>query len=207
MTLYSYVVRWDHGFAPNPFHGICTLATCKPDIRKKAKLGDWVLGTGSAERQLAGHAIFLMQVRRVLTFDEYWSEGEFQCKQPVMNGSLKQRFGDNIYSHNEQGAWTQADSRHSLDDGTNSENLKGDTRVDRVLVAGEFRYWGESAPKIPDQFASFVISRPGWKEDFSQEETDDFLAWARKQGDEGQTGLPVEWRDQARWDRIKGSRT
>lgn len=34
-VLFSYIVRWDHGFAPNPFHGICSLATCKPGIRKK----------------------------------------------------------------------------------------------------------------------------------------------------------------------------
>lgn len=35
MTLYSYVVAHDFGFAPNPFDGLCTLATCKPDIRKR----------------------------------------------------------------------------------------------------------------------------------------------------------------------------
>src|SRR5712671_5339411 len=34
MRLYSYVVARDFGFAPNPFFGVCTLATCKPDIRK-----------------------------------------------------------------------------------------------------------------------------------------------------------------------------
>jgi hypothetical protein len=34
----------DTGFAPNPFHDFLTLATCKPDIRKKAQIGDWVLG-------------------------------------------------------------------------------------------------------------------------------------------------------------------
>ncbi len=29
--------RRDYGFAPNPFHGICTLATCKPVIRRVAR--------------------------------------------------------------------------------------------------------------------------------------------------------------------------
>jgi hypothetical protein len=33
--LYSYVVRWDHGFAPNPFYETCTVATCKPYIAKR----------------------------------------------------------------------------------------------------------------------------------------------------------------------------
>ena len=31
MTLYSYIVKHDNGFAPNPFHGFCTLACCKPE--------------------------------------------------------------------------------------------------------------------------------------------------------------------------------
>ena len=47
MRLHSYVVARDYGFAPNPFFGVCTLATCKPKIRSAAKLGDWVMGTGS----------------------------------------------------------------------------------------------------------------------------------------------------------------
>lgn len=31
-----YVIPFDSGFAPNPFHGICTLATCKPKVRLSA---------------------------------------------------------------------------------------------------------------------------------------------------------------------------
>ena len=41
--LYSYVITRDYGFAPNPFGGICTLATCKPGIRNHATVGDWVV--------------------------------------------------------------------------------------------------------------------------------------------------------------------
>lgn len=32
--VYEYVMTSDSGFAPNPFHGTCTLACCKPKIRK-----------------------------------------------------------------------------------------------------------------------------------------------------------------------------
>ena len=41
MNLYSYVITRDYGFAPNPFWNICTLATCKPQIREHALKGDW----------------------------------------------------------------------------------------------------------------------------------------------------------------------
>lgn len=44
MRLYSYIVAHDTGFAPNPFWGWCTLATCKPRIRKSAGVGDWIIG-------------------------------------------------------------------------------------------------------------------------------------------------------------------
>lgn len=48
MYLYSYVITRDYGFAPNPFWNICSLATCKPQIRERALKGDWVAGFGGA---------------------------------------------------------------------------------------------------------------------------------------------------------------
>ena len=35
----------DYGFAPNPYFGYCTLATCKPVIRRCAGVGDWIAWT------------------------------------------------------------------------------------------------------------------------------------------------------------------
>ena len=37
MIVYEYVMKCDTGFAPNPFYGTCTLACCKPRIRKGFK--------------------------------------------------------------------------------------------------------------------------------------------------------------------------
>ena len=50
MAIYSYIITRDYGFAPNPFYGICTLATCKPRVRNNAQIGDWVLGFGSGRK-------------------------------------------------------------------------------------------------------------------------------------------------------------
>ncbi len=200
MTLFSYVVRWDHGFAPNPFHGVCTLATCKPAIRKKVKQGDWVLGTGSAERGYQSRVIFLMQVEEISDFDRYWGDTRFNRKRPVMNGSLKQRFGDNIYHRGSDGVWIQADSRHSWNGSSNNQNLLSDTgTTDRVLIGSNFIYWGENAPPLPTEFGHFAIRRPGWKDDFSDSEIGIFIAWARSLGDYGQVGNPVEWRYERWW--------
>ena len=50
--LFSYVLRFDDGAAPNPFGGICTLTICKPAIRRSASVGDWIIGTGSKNSRL-----------------------------------------------------------------------------------------------------------------------------------------------------------
>ena len=50
MKGYSYIVARDYGFAPNPFYGMCTLATCKPLIRKHSEVGDYVIGLTPRDR-------------------------------------------------------------------------------------------------------------------------------------------------------------
>ena len=42
--IYSYVVAHDTGAAPNVDGGICTIAICKPAIRRNAQEGDWIVG-------------------------------------------------------------------------------------------------------------------------------------------------------------------
>lgn len=64
--LYSYVVTHDTGFAPCPYGRYCTLAYCKPRIRKAAEEGDWVVGTGSASKRMAKKIIYAMKVTKKL---------------------------------------------------------------------------------------------------------------------------------------------
>ena len=97
--VHSYVVRYDSGFAPNPFYEYCTLATCKPNIRKGADIGDWVVGSGSNDRSVrrGGYLVYAMQVTETMTFDEFGADPRFESKKPYRNGSRKQSCGDNIY--------------------------------------------------------------------------------------------------------------
>lgn len=44
IRIYRYVLAYDRGMAPNSRGGLITLATCKPEIRKTARAGDWVIG-------------------------------------------------------------------------------------------------------------------------------------------------------------------
>ena len=150
-SVFVYVVDRDFGFAPNPFHGYCTLATCKPGIRNSAQIGDWVVGMGGSRLNATARCIFAMQVTAKITFDEYWSNPIYNEKKPVRNGSRKMMVGDNIY-HRDSGdlRWRQADSHHSNPDGTvNIHNMERDTRVDQVLISNRFFYFGTAAPVVP----------------------------------------------------------
>ena len=50
--MFSYVVRYDTGFAPNPFHGLLTLACCKPRIRQSAAVNDILIGLSSRSERI-----------------------------------------------------------------------------------------------------------------------------------------------------------
>ena len=84
--LFSYVVDHDHGYAPNPRDGICTLVHCKfggvsrkRNIVEMAEVGDWVLGSGGSSHQSAGTGkiIYLMRVDEKLEFNKYLSDSRF----------------------------------------------------------------------------------------------------------------------------------
>lgn len=159
MRYFSYVVARDFGFAPNPFYGVCTLATCKPRIRDSAVIGDWVIGTGSAKYSMEGELVFLMRVTDKKTFNEYWEAPEFRLKRPVMNGSLKKLNGDNIYQAVDN-CWLQADSHHSLPGGvTNWDNYNRDTKADAVLISSNFYYFGSRAIEIPKDLRPHVVKK------------------------------------------------
>lgn len=148
-SVYIYVVDRDFGFAPNPFHNMCTLATCKPDIRRVAKVGDWIIGMGGRRLNATGRCIFAMEVSKSITFDEYWGDPAYRDKKPLRNGSMKTIVGDNIY-HRANGNWQQSNSHHSHPDGTpNQHNILNDTKTNAVLISDNFFYFGSAAIKIP----------------------------------------------------------
>src|SRR5260370_17959215 len=83
--LFSYVVDHDLGFAPNPFHGFCTLADCKfsssgrKNIVELAKQRDWIAGTGGLNPLSAGHGrlIYVIWVAEKITLRHYLPDARF----------------------------------------------------------------------------------------------------------------------------------
>ena len=194
--LFSYIVARDYGFAPNPFYGFCTLATCKPRIRESASKGDWIAGTGSKKNNRDGYLVYAMRVTEAMSFDEYWNDPRFARKKPDLYASQKKAFGDNIYYREDySNGWCQRDSHHSYADGTtNFRNVEKDTRVNRLLVSEDFIYWGGSGPLIPDfQGMSICHTTQHHRCRFSMETVETFVEWIRSLGEEGYCGSPLDW--------------
>ena len=138
MTLFAYVMTEDSGYAPNPFHGFCTLARCMPSTRSVAKVGDYVVGL--AGKRLRGclskdgdwRIIYAMQVTDKKTFQEYWDDEEFLVKRPDRSADDEKALGDNDISLNTPG-------KYAL-----------------ISGAGHFAYWGKKAPPVPPNLGFLV---------------------------------------------------
>lgn len=195
MTVFTYVIEHDLGFAPNPFHGVCTLACCKPKIRKGARVGDYVIGLGAAKPGLQGHVTYWMRVDEILEFDLYWSDPRFRRKKPSMHGTTYLRYGDNIYHRGSDGKFEQIDSFHSNEDGSVSlGDLQRDTgSTDKVLVGREFAYLGKEGRRLPLELKTFDIRGPGHKSRFSAPDIKKFVEWLTQDKRRGYCGEPAHW--------------
>ena len=170
--LFSYVVEHDTGHAPNPYFRICTLCRCKfrkspdgkPNIVELAEEGDWIVGTGGANRKRsAGHGrlVYAMRVDEKLSRREYYRDPRFRKKKPVTNGSYQQQQGDNKPPRNE---------------------FERDQQF--VLISRRFYYLGRNAVTIPKRFREhrdhpIEKTGPGFRSKFPPEFVEAFVKWIR----------------------------
>ena len=183
MLIRSYVVRFDGGFAPNPFGGYLTLATCKPRIRKHAQVGDLVVGTGSTQSVGADRLVYAGIVSQVLSIEEYGALEEFKDKQPFINKKSWSQFGDNIYAKN-HGKWTQRANRFHPPE-AQDHDLSGEN----ALICERFWYYGRKAIRIPARFHRVIKSGPGHKIIRDERFVSRFLDWLHRRP-EGRHGYP-----------------
>jgi len=167
MTLYSYVVDHDNGFAPNPYYGVCTLAHCKyargdrKNVVELAKVGDWVVGTGGNSRKTAGNGklVYAMRVDERMTLKQYYADPRFEKKKPN-DGSYQRRKGDNLPT-----------AKHLT------------KRF--VLISKYYFYFGEKALKIPKRFRIHPVhplekKGPGFRSKFSDKFVRSFTRWLQR---------------------------
>lgn len=155
MRLFTYKMTHDSGFALNPFHGCCTLATCKPRIRRSKRARDWIAGFTST--QLNGdpvgeeRLVYLMQVERKLRLEDYHADPAFAAKIPVADApDHLDRMGDNVYGVRD-GAFFQVPNRNH-----GPELIDKDLSGVYVLIATRFAYFGSRPLVVPHELRPAV---------------------------------------------------
>lgn len=154
MRLFAYKMTHDTGFAPNPFWGFLTLATCKPWLRRSKRVGDWIAGFTS--KQLCGdepgdeRLVFLMQVGERIALADYYRDRRFQSRIPRESAATRiHRCGDNIYMPLVRHASDPQDFVQ-LPNGFHGPSEKvSDLNGRNALIATRFAYFGGKAPRIP----------------------------------------------------------
>lgn len=203
MKLYSYVVTHDSGFAPNPFHGYCTLANCKPVIRRNAKVGDWIVG--NSRKKEGNRLIYAMKVEEILPYASYFKDERFAAKIPDFSRKeVIWKAGDNIYKPLDNEQFLQLQSMHSKRDAkrkpTEEENLETkerDLKGKNVLISKRFHYFGKSALELPQSLEALKVGR-GHKNRFPPETIDAFLEFI-KDLDNGNNAAPKVHDRPAKW--------
>lgn len=170
--LYSYIVNHDTGFAPNPFGGTCTLACCKPKIRRAVGTllregrgdGIWIVGLTPSRRGIGNDVVYVMRAEEALSFEEYWER--FPEKRPDFSKKdALSRCGDNIYRPDGRGGFRQLRSMHSespFDDEAWAEKPKNtakDLGGGYVLASRSFAYWGSKAAPLPEGLRTIRAGR------------------------------------------------
>ncbi len=179
VKLYSYVVEHDNGQAPNPYFDFCTLCLCKfrksaagrKNIVELAEVGDWVIGTGGANRRKsAGHGklVYAMRVDEKPSRWKYFRDSRFARKKPKA-GTYKQSRGDNIQP---------------------SDDFEKHKQFALVSHSQHFYYFGKEAKNI----RKFDLEKkgPGFRCHFEQAKINQFIEWLRKTHPPGKHGEPCQ---------------
>jgi hypothetical protein len=160
MNLFSYIVKNDGGFAPNPFHRFCTLACCKPKIRQFANVDDIIVGL--TPKGLGHKLVYAMRVTEKLSFKDYWSAPRFEEKKPAEQSKQ----GDNIYRPISNG-FSQLPFVHG------PKEKERDLGGQFVLASNEndFVYFGKEAVALPAALRKALSVGRGYRK-FSEEDPD-----------------------------------
>lgn len=176
--LFTYTIPIDDGAAPNPFRGMCSLAICKPAIRRVAKPNDWVVGLGSKNApsgDFSGHLVYAMRVEEVLTLREYDQQAisRWPHRIPIVRSTdLSERLGDCIYDFS-SGSGVQRQSVHG------PGNVATDLSGENVLISKDFYYFGNRARRLPDYLLSLCNQTRGHRSDLNTPFFDQFVSWLR----------------------------
>lgn len=180
-TLFSYCIPYDDGAAPNPFWGVCTLNICKPVIRRVARVGDWVVGTGaklSASRDLRGTVVYAMRISKTMKMAEYDSSTRSHLpeKRPRWNSKdWRERLGDSIYDFSVKPPKVRT-GVHTV------KNRKRDLSGECTLLSNYFFYFGDKPVPLPPNLRHIVKDGQGHRSRSNAPFVELFIEWIHNLG-------------------------
>ena len=170
--IYSYVVAHDTGAAPNVEGGYCTLAICKPVIRRGANPGDWVVGLWPVPNRY--RVTFFLQIADAIPIGDYWNDDRFQHKKPG-----RSKTPDNIYRHTLDGPVWVPNRIHPI------SSAAHDLGGRRVLFGDRFWYFGANPVELPAAYKDLDLPNPrrGHRvQTWSDAKLGSFVEWLRSHG-------------------------
>lgn len=175
--LYIYVVTVDNGFAPCPEGRYCTLACCKPVIRKSAEEGDWIVGIGGKNYGNHLKIIYLMKVTKKITFTQYSNDKKFKKRT------------DNVYGLVEGKLVQIKRSPH------NPKDIRKDLSVPFVLISKEFFYFGKNALQLSPKWVKWIDkrfkgSKRGHRVEENKKVINGFVNFVKSKSSPGKHGKP-----------------
>ncbi|MCK5055126.1 MAG: hypothetical protein KAT34_00605 [Candidatus Aminicenantes bacterium] len=177
MKLYTYCLRYDDGAAPNPYWGMCSLAICKPVIRRTAGIGDWIVGFGSTTSPIgyiSNCVVYAMKVTKVLSMSDYdkFCQEHLPGKIPDLKSSdFRLRVGDCIYD------FADSDSPQLRPGVHDERNKETDLGGKNVLLSDRFYYFGDKPTKLKQELHSIIHKNQGHKSHANDPYADDFKSW------------------------------
>ncbi len=133
MRIYVYRCIYDEGGAPCIDAGRLSLTICKPQIRRRARVGDLICAFGSNHESPANRLVYMARVTKPVEDGAYYLAPDFRKR------------GDCIYRRQRNGVFVLRDSaqfHHKADH--RMRDLGPSPKYPRAvaLVSDDFRYFG-----------------------------------------------------------------
>ena len=152
-------------------------------------VGDWIVGTGSAENIGNDKLIYAMKITEKLAFEQYSLDKRFQNKIPT-KGRMEER-GDNIFYKDKDGGYVLRKSLHT------EKEKKRDLSTDAVLVSDCYFYFGKNGCLIPTEFKAIIKKGPGHKCDFYLDFASRVIKWVEENFLKGLQGEPFDYKERS----------
>ncbi len=185
--LFTYKVAHDGGSAPNPFYGLCTLAICKPAIRRVAKKRDVIVGLGCGKDE--SRIIYCMVVDAVVPWADYIEECKLGNLTEIKLNKRQNLKGKIPENENDQGDCIWKDASKYLDSIPSWSGHEGEYDFKRdmngnVLVGETYWYFGKGDKHkidLPDDLKNIIPYGQGHRSNSNNRFSEQFVDFFNEQ--------------------------